>query len=402
MKWLFVTSQLPWPLTNGQWLRIYYLARALRSQGDEVAVLTCSGEEEDRDIEGVAAYESLGVNFIFGISGKHSSKGRPRSLMGPYAFDDRMARAVAKHSDWADAVILSHSRMLQYSAEASRSPVVIADIGDDPTLEYGRRRQTRSNLATWGRRGIAKLGRRRYERHGLSHVHAATFVSDTDAQSFAGRHPRANIGCVANGVDVRFFQKPMDYCSGNPEPTLVFTGYMSNPNNIWAAEFLVRQVSPLIWEKRDDVRVQIVGADPTEEVRALADRRVEVSGTVSDLRPYLWDATIVALTMQSGTGIKNKLLEAWAAGAPVVATPIACQGIDASDRRNLRIAHTAEQFATTVLELLDDAEQRQQLAAEGHSTVAKNFTWGAAATRLRETVQRIGRKHPAFSPAGCS
>lgn len=384
MKWLFVTTQFPWPVTHGQWLRVYHLVRALRRQGDSVALLTCRDAAETD--EGVAAYQEIGAEILEGPVRKHRHKGRPRSFLGPYAFDQDMADAVAQHSRSMDAVVLSHSRMLQYSREAAHSGCVIADIGDDPVLEYSRRQQlgTATSGMLWRMR--TRLGRVHYERQGLANVTAATFVSDADAKSFARRHPDLETRCISNGVDAAYFCRPNHHQNNISSPTLVFTGHMGNPNNRWAAEYLVRSIAPLVWSKHRNLSIQIVGADPTEDVLSLAGERVEVTGTVPDIRPYLWNATLVTLPMQSGTGIKNKLLEAWAAGAAVVATPLACQGVDARDGENLAIAASAEQFAAKIIELLSDDQQRARLGADGRRTVEQGFSWDAAAVQLRQVA----------------
>lgn len=383
MKWLFVTSQFPWPTTHGQWLRVYHLARTLRSQGDEVAVLTCMESPLASPWEGVTAYQQHGVEVIPGPQRKHLNKGRARTFLGPYAFDPQMAASIAAHSDWADAVVLSHSRMLQYSREASRSGCVVADVGDDPVLEYSRRRRDRPSIHQWWWCHKTRLGRIRYERECLTNVQAATFVSDADATSLSLRHPQVTTACVANGVDTDHFRRPLNFQIKSPSPTLVFTGHMGNPNNGWAAEYLVREIAPLVWEKQPGVRVQIVGAEPTPAVKALASERVDVTGTVADIRPYLWNASLVTLAMRSGTGIKNKLLEAWAAGTAVVATPLACQGVDASDGKNLAVASSTKAFAARILSLLIDEGERSRLAAVGQRTVEQKFTWDAAAIKMR-------------------
>ena len=379
MNWLFVTTRFPWPLVDGHWLRVYHLIRALRESGDEVAIVSFEGDED-----GKAAYASLGVRFAGGLEGTHQSRGPARVRLGPYAFDQRMAEAVRREAAGFDVVVLSGARMLQYAPEAARPGAVIADFIDDPVLEYGRRgatpRSARERLRRWKNR----LGRRRYERRFLAFVETVTFVSDEDCGSFLLRHPAASATCIPNGVDVEFFQRPQNLPrDGAGRSTVVFTGHMSNPNNARAAIFLVREVAPHLWPRRPETQVRIVGADPSKEVLALAAKRVEVTGRVEDVRPYLWDASVVAIPMQSGTGIKNKLLEAWAAGAAVVATPLACQGVPAEDGRNLLLADAADAFAGRLLALLDDKALRARLGKAGYDTVLDRFTWDSAAARLR-------------------
>ena len=95
-----------------------------------------------------------------------------------------------------------------------------------------------------------------------------------------------------------------------------------------------------------------MGRSPGPRLRALPG--VRVVADVPDLRPYLWGAAVYACPMESGTGIKNKLLEAMAAGAPAVATPLACQGLAVRDGEQLRIADTDADFAAALVAVLRD------------------------------------------------
>jgi glycosyltransferase involved in cell wall biosynthesis len=189
-------------------------------------------------------------------------------------------------------------------------------------------------------------------------------------------------------VDIDYFAKPDSIDSSNEviEPTVVFTGYMSNPNNERAAVFLVREVAPLIWRELPKARIQIVGADPSEALCTLSSERVEVTGRVDEIRPFLWNASVVLLSMQSGTGIKNKLLEAWAASAPVVATPLACQGVPAKDGENLLLADSGEALSRATIKLVHDPVRRQRIVEAGRKTVMAELTWTSAAQRMRQAV----------------
>jgi len=381
MRWLFVTTEFPWPIVHGRWLRVYHLARMLVARGDEVSVLSFGDDDAGR-----AAYGEVGVTVVAGPEGRHVGRGPARCLMGPYAFDTKMARAVGEHAGDFDVVALSGSRMLQYSPEASAAGMVLAEFVDDPVLEYRRRQSWTLNPVQLARRLKDRIGRRRYEAEFLAPVAVSTFVSEADCESFSQRHPTRTVGFVPNGVDTEYFAPPEEPRDVGPEPTVVFTGHMSNPNNQRAATYIVREVAPKIWERVPDAKIQIVGAHPSQAVLDLAGPDVEVTGRVDDMRPYLWSAGVVLLAMRSGTGIKNKLLEAWAARAPVVATPLACQGVPAEDGVNLLLGQTEDELAQRVADVLADDALRDRLAEAGRQTVRAELTWSTVAEQLRDAV----------------
>jgi len=142
----------------------------------------------------------------------------------------------------------------------------------------------------------------------------------------------------------------------------------------------------LIWVREPGAKVVIVGASPPEAIRKFHGGNVEVTGWVDDVRPKLWQATVVVLPMRIGTGLKNKLLEAWAARRAVVATPRACQGVPARDGENLLLGRSPQALADAAVRLLRDAPLRGRLAQAGQKTVVTQFTWSAAADALRRGV----------------
>lgn len=384
MKWLFVTSKFPWPIIHGRWLRVYHLARVLVELGERVFVLSCRATDEGR-----SAYAKIGVAVADGLERIHLNRGRGRCLFAPIAFDANFADVVQHHAADFDIVVLSGTRMLQYAKEASLAGTVVSEMVDDPLLEFGRRETgERASIKLRLRSRINRFGQIRLERICSRFVTFTSFVSEEDCANFNSRHPDDRTVFVPNGVDVDYFDKPI-FANSNSDtevPTVVFTGHMSNPNNERAATFLVRKIAPLIWHELPNARIQIVGSDPSEAVRALASSRIEVTGLVDDIRPFLWNASVVLLSMQSGTGIKNKLLEAWAASAPVVATPLACQGVPAKDGKNLLLADSGEALSQATIKLIQDPVSRQKIAEAGRKTVMAKLTWTSAAQRIKQAV----------------
>ncbi|RIX45483.1 MAG: glycosyltransferase [Rhodocyclales bacterium GT-UBC] len=259
---------------------------------------------------------------------------------------------------------------------------VVADLVDDMVLTFWRALCSTPGLLTKVRFFKYLSVNWLYERYCMQRVAHCVVVSDDDAESFAKASPSVPVSVVPNGVDIEFF---------TPSPAaerpdrLVFEGTMAFPPNQQAAQFLVHEIMPRIWAKRPDVVLTLVGRDPGPEVRALAGERVVVTGAVDDIRPYVQSAAVFVSALQSGAGIKNKLLQAWAMGKAVVATSLSIGGLGAVDGDNLLVRDGADEIADTVLALLDVPEKRRCLGERGRETVLRDFAWSRQAN-LFETI----------------
>jgi len=385
MNWLFVTTSFPWPPTHGTWLRVYHLARTLRAQGDQVSVLTPRGGPEMAE-----NYSAAGVTVLEAPSNGPGRRGRSRCTLAPYIYDPALAEHLANQAPGYDAVVLMRPDALQYSPEAMSARYLIAEMVDDPILEAKRRPLQQIGPAAWARRARFFIGEYWYEKVFLKPVSLTTFVSDNDAGSFTRRHRRQPVATVPNGVDVQYFSRPATARGNGSHPTVAFLGNMTHLPNAHAAEVLIREVAPLICKEIPETRFVIAGCNPPQDLHNLAGPNVEITGMVDDVRPTLWQATVVMLPMRMGTGIKNKLLEAWASGAAVVATPLACQGTHARDGENLLLAESPHQLAHSTVRLIRDETLRRELSAQGRKTVEQYLTWGRTAEKLRKEVSQLG------------
>lgn len=193
--------------------------------------------------------------------------------------------------------------------------------------------------------------------------------------------PPATTTALPNGVDLDYFSPSTALRDPN---TIIFSGKMSYHANITAALYLVNDIMPLIWRERPATRLTIVGKDPSKSVRRLAlrDSRIQVTGTVSDIRPFLNNATVAICPVQYGAGIQNKVLEPMACAIPVVASPQAVSALATVDGRDLLVAEGAEATARQVLSLLENKGLCERLGNAGRCYVERHHDWTQVVQKL--------------------
>jgi glycosyltransferase involved in cell wall biosynthesis len=195
-----------------------------------------------------------------------------------------------------------------------------------------------------------------------------------------GKEP-APISVLPNGVDLDYFT-PNTAVPRDPE-TIVFSGKMSYHANISMVKYLVGEVMPRVWESRPEVLLMIVGKDPPSDVKSMAgDPRVIVTGTVKDIRPYLWQATVAVVPLVYGAGIQNKILEAMATETPVVTTSKAISALQALPGRDILVADTSTDFSIEILRLAGNKSSRMEVAKMGLQYVQKHHDWAGIASQL--------------------
>ncbi|MEM1082948.1 MAG: glycosyltransferase family 4 protein [Verrucomicrobiota bacterium] len=197
---------------------------------------------------------------------------------------------------------------------------------------------------------------------------------------------------VPNGVNVDAYQrtgleaKAEDWES---RPlTLVFLGSYSYYPNEEAAMRLIEGVMPRVRESHPDAKLILIGRDPTRGMLEASegDDSIVVTGGVPSVLPYLKGAGIVTIPLSLGSGTRLKILEAFAAGAPVVSTAKGCEGLDVTDRKELRICESDEAIADAAIELWNRPETRNAQCAAALDLVKEGYSWPVAAKQIAASL----------------
>jgi glycosyltransferase involved in cell wall biosynthesis len=198
-------------------------------------------------------------------------------------------------------------------------------------------------------------------------------VSRADADHMRDLFGVSNISEIPTGVNLEYY-RPQTVA---PAADLVFVGSMDWLPNIDGVNWFVREVLPLIRKRAPGCSLAIAGRSPGAGIRQFAagDPRILVTGTVPDVRPYLWGSGISIVPLRIGGGTRLKIYESMAAKVPVVSTTIGAEGLEYTAGDNIRIGDGAEAFAGQCLELLNDPAARERQAASGWEMVNARFSW---------------------------
>jgi glycosyltransferase involved in cell wall biosynthesis len=231
----------------------------------------------------------------------------------------------------------------------------------------------------------------RFEKAVFESCRTVIAVSAPDGQIIRSLSGRDAV-VVPNGVDTAAIQAKV---GGRSENSLLFTGSLDWRPNQDAVVWFLEDILPLL-DGGDSLSVQIVGRNPPQWLRVRCEQASGVSlfASVPDMEPYLRGATLSIVPLRIGGGSRLKILESFAAGAPVVSTAIGAEGLDVEDDVHCLIADSPEDFARSIGDLLRDPARREALSRAGRLLVEERYDWGRLAV-LQEEAWSAARVTPA-------
>lgn len=385
MRLLLLSSRVPYPVLNGEDLRVWEFVKHLASRH----VIDVIAYREIDPVQQEAQRYFRELHLLPSAEPKPQVGGlkRLREAFDPGALFDLdprieslLNRALRENSyDW---LWIPSWQMMPYAHGVTRANVLF-DVMDDGVLELFREVRCSTSLKQMAVNTKRLFVTYLFERKYFSSAGCCCLVTDEDARVLKKVCPTANILTVPNGVDSEYFS-PQG--SVPQDATLIFEGNMSFGPSVDAIVYFCRDILPKIRSQEAGAKLLIVGRNPTEEVRQLQSANVIVTGSVDDVRPYLDRAAVFVCPMRKGAGIKNKLLQAWAMAKPVVATPVAAAGLDARQGDNILLADGPDEFAAHVLALLRSPDERGRLGRRGRETVLQHHTWDRQVRLLEEEL----------------
>lgn len=230
-----------------------------------------------------------------------------------------------------------------------------------------------------------------YEREITQKFDKIVVVSEIDKDRLLMLHNNYDISIILNGVDTDNIQEKVKREYTN---SLLFIGWMRHHPNSDAMDFFLKQILPLISKVIPDTKLYVVGQHTPKNIvnYASLNQNIIFTGYVKDVKEYLYTCTIFICPLRIAGGTRLKILEAMAAGIPVVSTLIGAEGLNITHNENILIADTPEEFAEATIKLLRNHKLRERIAHNARIFVEENHQWKKIADDLIEVYEDVIRK----------
>jgi glycosyltransferase involved in cell wall biosynthesis len=290
-------------------------------------------------------------------------------------FSAQIARALSDTR--YDLGVIDHSWCAPYLEQLA--PVcarTVLDLVDVESVLHGRC-ATVEGLATASAHRVFQHASRELERLWLPRFSLVLATSQADVELARAIAPQARFAVYPNALPTT----PLP-AAGDQE-AIVFSGNMEYHPNVTAVRFFRLEIWPRLREQWPNLVWRLVGKNAAAVRRfTTGDPRIEVTGPVVDAVCELARSRVAVVPLLTGSGTRLKILEAWAAGLPVVSTTIGAEGLPVRDGENALLADGAEAFAGAVTRLLTCTELRRQIGGAGRLLLEKEFTWETAWKKL--------------------
>ena len=389
MRVLFLTHRLPYAPNRGDRIRAFHIVRSLASRVDLELVSLVHDRDE---LAQVSRLESMGVrvtavhvprlrNLALGALQLAGKRPLTHLLLDAPDLSTTIREIVAQRPP--DVVLAFCSGMARFALEPplSEFPLVV-DLVDVDSQKWLALSESSSWPKSWiYEREAEHLAE--FERRLAAAASEVFVVNERERKLMRTVAPDSNVAVVPVGVDV---DPLLPRVPPERRPRIVFCGVMNYTPNVDGVRWFARDVWPLVRARRPDAQFVIVGSDPVAHVRRLhsPEQGIEVSGTVDDVRPYLWESAVSIAPLFMARGVQTKVLEAVAAGLPAIVTSAVFEGLPPAIRSACRVADTAEAYAAAALSLLNmTPADRRQLA---QSADLSQLGWDAQLRPLHDAL----------------
>jgi polysaccharide biosynthesis protein PslH len=410
MRILLLTQIIPYPPNAGPRMKTWHVLRYLVDRGHEVTLVSFMRPEEEAHL---AVLQAM-CKAVYTVPIKRSRladaayllrsqmTGRPFLIERDDLAEMRqlVARLLAAQS--YDVVHADQLTMTQFALQAKemayrlgwKRPFTIFDA-HNATWTITERM---SDNVPWLLKPILRLETERikqYEAQLVAELDHTMVVIDQDqeallaglsnGQAAALRHRLTTIPITVDTAELTPIQRRRNSLN------IMTMGTLSYPPNADGIRWFLKEVFPLIQRQIPEVTLTIIGKGPPRDFLQAAAAQpdaIDVTGFVPDLTPYMQAAAMMVVPVRAGSGMRVRLLEAFARAMPTVTTTIGLEGITAEHDRHVLIADEPADFAYETVRLLQDEALQKRLGENGRLLAEQKYHWQIALQQMDPVYQK--------------
>jgi sugar transferase (PEP-CTERM/EpsH1 system associated) len=397
MNILYLCHRFPYPPKRGGKIRPFNMIRHLQAVGHQVTVCSLArSPAEAMEGHGIkphcAAYHMGHVSEPL----QYARMVARLPLLTPssmgYFYSAELAAKVNKllQRQRFDLLFVHCSSVAQYVEHVRDIPKILdfGDMDSQKWLEYANYKPFPLSLGytleghkmLWAEERLAR------------NFDLCTATTRAEWETLEGYGTGASTDWFPNGVDADFFCPDPKTGGAYDTDTISFIGRMDYYPNQECMQRFCKEVWPLLRRERGTMKLLIVGADPSPQIKALGSLPgVSVTGSVPDVRPYIRGSAVMVAPLAIARGTQNKILEAMAMGVPVVTSSAAAGGVDAEADKHFLVADTPQETAAAVLRVASDRQEHDRLAKAGRERMLSHHAWPRSMQRLDGIIERCLR-----------
>ena len=404
-----VDEELPFPLNSGKRIRTFQLVSRL-AQRHRITYICHRNADPQEAIEAEVELTRLGIKTV--VVDRHVP---PKTGPGFYCrlganMFSPLPYSVASHRslllDKMIRDVAAREKIDLWQAEWTPYAASLHGLGNARRLIMAHnvesqiwRRYHESETNPAKRWYIGHQWRKfeRFERRVFQQADQVVAVSREDAAVIRDQFGAAHVDVVENGVDTAFFQPDR---SQREPGQILFLGSLDWRPNLDAVDQTLSKVLPAVRVREPSARLCLVGRNPPEalQYRVKAIPGVELHANVPDVRPFLARAALMVVPLRIGGGSRLKILEAFAAGLPVISTRIGAEGLDVEDVVHLTVVEDIEGMAPAIVANLKNPMPGLAQAQRGRKLVEGEYDWQILSNRLDKIWIRTVRSDPDIGP----
>jgi glycosyltransferase involved in cell wall biosynthesis len=390
MRLLLLSPYVLYPPRHGTAKRIYHLARALQAR-HSVTVIFFDRPEAVSAATPPPGLEAIGLplaeNRPARLARWLSRFGMLRWTAASAANLATVREAIRARS--VDIVVGQYPVLAPVLAASAGVPVVLMLDGIFSDLRHPSLRRRR-NLYRRFQEWMEYWAWRRLERWTWRRADVLVAVSEREAEILRSRtRGKKPVIVVPNAISIEEFAE-VPRAPASP-PRVLFVGSTWRPN-AEAVDFFVSSILPRIRAERPDLVLRVAGkVGESRELRTQAGDGIEILGFVDDMRSEYTQATCFVAPILSGHGTRVKIIEAMAAGVPVVSTGKGAEGLDLDAGREIVIADDPSEFARAVIDLVENPVLAARIGAAGRERARRDYGSECAARLLEAALERAIR-----------